>query len=98
MDNRTNNKNDINNCINNNDITYYKFSLIFLYIWMIIINFIIIGNEIDDIYIRILLIIFDLILNSLISYYWGLAFAKKIYIQITIYRFITYCFSFIFAI
>ena len=97
MDNRTKNiKNDINNCVNNNDIT--KSSLIFLYIWMIIINFIIIGNEIDDIYIRILLIIFDLILNSFIRYYWGLAFAKKIYIQITIYRFITYCFSFIFAI
>ena len=89
MDNRINNiKNNINNCINNNDITYYKSFLIFLYIRMIIFNSIIIGNDDDDIYMTIIL---DLIFNSFMIYYLGLTYAVKIYIWVTVHRFITCC-------
>ena len=82
MDNRIKN---ISN--NNDDIT--KSFLIFLYIRMIIFNSIIIGNDDDDdIYMTIIL---DLIFNSFMIYYLGLTYAVKIYISITVHRFITCC-------
>ena len=91
MDNRNNND---NNC---NDIAYYKSSLIFLYLWIIFLNFMIMGKEENDnIYV---LIIIDLILHSFMIYCWGLACTYLIFFfEILIYRFITCNFFSIFSI
>ena len=85
MDNINNNDN------NYNDIAYYKSSYIFLYLWIIFLNFMIMGKENDNIYV---VIIIDLILSSFMIYCWGLACTYLIFFfEILIYRFICNFFS-----